>query len=721
MANIRKSFNFRNGFQVDDKNVVINSNGLVGIGTTVPLEVLDVYGNFRLSGIASVGSIFTQNLAISGNASFPNGGAIGLVSFTSDGIVTARTSTGIITYYGDGGKLLNLPTSQWLDVDTGIGYTSIYAQGNVGIATFFPIFTFQVGGSGNTLQSFSGGFGVYTSGDVYTTGVITSTSANGGFSGSGALLNNLNASNLASGTVPTDRLPVIPNDNFPANLSIASSVTAPTFYGQFIGTVTGNLVGIASTALDLVSTANISINQIVAGFATCGLTTVAKLDAISSTNRATIGINTRTHRSDLHIVKAGISSILLTSDVNEVSLFTLGRDLGNKSGGLRFGKSSTLDPFNLEKYSIGNTLDIINYDSGSLNYYVSNSGAKFHWFYRNGVSDANPIMTLTSNGKLIVGSGTTVAGEETLCVTGILTVTNSSNAFFDNNVSVKGDLNVYGNTNISISGQNLNATSGISTAASMNVSGQLLVAGPTSGFVSGADITIGDGITVPRVGCVILTESGIGIGTTSIRTISVGSATTVRNFDSFEAPGIFRSLGVGSNSLSACVDFGSVGQSSSDLSNYRFMIVPKLTSTNINSLTASSGGLVYDTTNNLFKGYNGSSWTKFEGKNYAENNTGSGSYNLQVSDIGKLVKASRSGSPATVTIPNSLVATVGDTIIIHNTSTGGQTDITITHETSANLVFAGGLTGARTLSQYGVATLICVASNTFAIYGNGIT
>ena len=38
MANIRKSFNFRNGVQVDNDNFVVNANGLVGIGTSIPTE-----------------------------------------------------------------------------------------------------------------------------------------------------------------------------------------------------------------------------------------------------------------------------------------------------------------------------------------------------------------------------------------------------------------------------------------------------------------------------------------------------------------------------------------------------------------------------------------------------------------------------------------------------------------------------------------------------------
>ena len=40
MANIRKQFNFRNGVQVDNDNLVVSPTGLVGIGTTVPTEKL---------------------------------------------------------------------------------------------------------------------------------------------------------------------------------------------------------------------------------------------------------------------------------------------------------------------------------------------------------------------------------------------------------------------------------------------------------------------------------------------------------------------------------------------------------------------------------------------------------------------------------------------------------------------------------------------------------
>ena len=60
MANIRKSFNFRNGVQVDEDNLIVNSNGLVGIGTSVPTEVLDVRGTVKVVGVATIRDTFIK-------------------------------------------------------------------------------------------------------------------------------------------------------------------------------------------------------------------------------------------------------------------------------------------------------------------------------------------------------------------------------------------------------------------------------------------------------------------------------------------------------------------------------------------------------------------------------------------------------------------------------------------------------------------------------------
>ena len=54
MANFRKSFNFRNGVQVDEDNFVVSSTGLVGIGTSIPTAFLDIRGTTDKIGRAHV-------------------------------------------------------------------------------------------------------------------------------------------------------------------------------------------------------------------------------------------------------------------------------------------------------------------------------------------------------------------------------------------------------------------------------------------------------------------------------------------------------------------------------------------------------------------------------------------------------------------------------------------------------------------------------------------
>ena len=240
MANYRKSFNLRNGVQVDDDNFIVNSNGLVGVGTSSPTELLDIRGTAKVVGLITASSATISNLLVTGIGTF-----VSLTDGTvriSSGIITS--SVGVATFYGDGSGLINIPTSQWVDVNTGIGITSIYAAGAVGVATNYPYYYFQIGGNPDA----SSGVGFNSTGDAKITGIVTANA----FVGDGGNITALNASNIITGTLDTARLP--------SNIVVSGIVTA----GSFVG----NLTGTASTASGITTTAFISVSGASIGVAT---------------------------------------------------------------------------------------------------------------------------------------------------------------------------------------------------------------------------------------------------------------------------------------------------------------------------------------------------------------------------------------------------------------------------------------------------------------------
>jgi len=178
MANIKKSFNFRNGVQVDEDNLLVTSTGLVAIGKTVPTEALDVIGNVIISGVTS--SVFSQTGVLTVTSLEPTtiiGAGVSVVS----GVVTSNSGSGIVTYYGDARFLQGMPTSQWQDTNAGFGVSSIYnTGGTVGIATTNPQSTLQVG---NDPFSSGIGVGIASAGNIRASGTITATTLVGAVTG----------------------------------------------------------------------------------------------------------------------------------------------------------------------------------------------------------------------------------------------------------------------------------------------------------------------------------------------------------------------------------------------------------------------------------------------------------------------------------------------------------------------------------------------------------
>ena len=117
MANIRKSFNLRSGVQVDEDNLLVNSVGNVGLGTTIPSETLDVRGNIKSVGVVTaIGGFISGGLESVGVSTFNGEVQVGasITAYSSSGIISATS------FRGDGGQLLNIPTSQWTDFDPGL-------------------------------------------------------------------------------------------------------------------------------------------------------------------------------------------------------------------------------------------------------------------------------------------------------------------------------------------------------------------------------------------------------------------------------------------------------------------------------------------------------------------------------------------------------------------------------------------------------------------------
>jgi len=558
MANYRKSFNLRNGVQVDDDNFVVNANGLVGIGTTIPTQILDVIGTTRVVGLVTASRVTSSDLLITGVGTF--------TSFTdgttriSSGIVTA--ASGIVTYYGDGSGLINIPTSQWIDVNTGLGITSIYAAGAVGVATNYPYYYFQVGGNPDTTD----GVGFNSTGGVKVSGILTASS----FYGNGENITGINATNIASGTLSNERLP---------NSVSVGIVTATQFFS-------GTLVGTASTAAGITTTSTILVSG-----ATIGVATVSNTLNV----QGKIGVGTANPNNQIEVRQSGISSIHILSSTSEASLSVGRSDSFSKNiGKIRFGNS------NLSYvYSTDQSLDIINYDDGNVNYYLQYASAgvgtgNFNWIY--GQNPNTSLMTLTYSGKLGINQANPT---NTLHVVGTSTVTGDT--YVGGASTIVGSLNVGGSLSVtgSISfNTQLVGTLGVSTSTS-----------PTSyNLQVGGDPNTTNGVGISPNGNVKV--SGIVTATTI-------SATTV-NSTYANITGIITATsfgdGTGSANLSNVTTESLVTTNTASISTVfatTELVVPTYTNAEIVGLSTSTGSIVLNSDTGRFQGYDGTNWNNF--------------------------------------------------------------------------------------------------------------
>ena len=626
MANFSKSFNFRNGLQVDDDKLIVKPNtGLVGIGNTIPTQVLDVEGNIKSSG-----TVNTSNVEVG------TGITVGINSSISiDGVSGLITA---VSYFGDGSTLTNvvaIATAGFKELSGTLSTTSSVGIGSESVG--FPDFTLDVVGDVRVTGP-STFIGVTTISDLFANTLSVSNSSSfddvlvSGVSTFSALTDvnnrldvvggaNIDQTNVSGVSTFGGAIDANAGADISGGETVLSSATVSdltdnriviagtsgaledsgnlTFTGtQF--TVTGNAaingdLQVANGTLDVDGVAGIG-SLSVAGVSTfSALTDVNnRLDVVGGANVDQLnvtGVSTLTGRLTATEINSASSNVvrLLQSGTQVFNTIGAGVSVSNTlkigslnggtsglsalSGLLRYGNESGSAP-----YSTRRSLDLINNDSGNINFYLNANnlsvpvgGSNFIW--HKGFNN-DRLMTLTNTGNLGIGE---TQPNTALHVNGISTVTGNSfvagNFYGKQNLEIGGDADVVGD--LSVTG---NFT--LNTTLSANVAGNV------TGNLSGSINDIG-----------ISTFANIAIGT-------YYPADGIE-LDGSEIRASFQTVGIGTTNPECGVDFANAGASVGD----RFMIPPTVTTTERNGIgETANGGLIFNSTANRLEIFISGGW-----------------------------------------------------------------------------------------------------------------
>ena len=640
MANIRKAFNFRSGLQVDNDNFVINANGLVGIGTSVPSQyLLNVYGDTRTTGLTT-----TRDLFVSQNAE--------VIGVTTVGVLTA-SSVDVANGVNVGGALTaaTLKLANGDTVDNLIGFartTFITDNAGVGLHTTSKI------GINTTTSPGASDPELSVIGNVDVTGIITATTFSGNLTG------DLNSSGISTftelkvGTAITMSAGIVTATTFIGNLTgdvtgdvtgnvnassgvstftdlkvgtaitmSAGIITATAFNGELSGNVTGNVNSGISTFTELkVGTAiTMSAGIVTAttfiGNLTGTATTANNLANASNITEGTIdndrlpttpqftsvGIGTDSPTDALHIQQSGAAEIYVGSDTDSSSL-RVGRNLNvNTSGVIKYGNTSGLYPYSTEE-----SLDFMNFGQGNVNFYIevgslSSDIVSFHWHRGSNA----PLMSLTNEGNLGIGITNPT---HTLNVQGISTFTD--NAYFNENVTIDQDLTLGGNLTFG-SGASITASfrGNLESADGSNI----VVTVPTDGSdpVENAEVKariVGGASTITK-----LDITGIGynnpvfsVKASGDSADSVGDDIVINVNNAAENKFVVNSLGgVGIGTTNPVDSLDMIyAQRPAVFPNMSTSFRDALESTT--GIATSPGSIIYNTTDNKHQGYDGTSW-----------------------------------------------------------------------------------------------------------------
>ena len=637
MANYTKSFNFRNGVQVDDSNFVVNSVGLVGIGTTTPDEHLDVRGNIKVVGDAR----------ITGYTSVTNIEVVGVMTVGAG--ITLDPGSGIITatkFIGDASGLANIVAIATDGFIANVG--SLTTTAKIGIGNLSPTNQLDVSGDSKFVgvTTFSG-ITTVTDGTLFANSLSVKTLAVEGVStftgladfNGGVTVNDIqinvsspNEIDTSSGNLTIDSATgqTIVDDN----LNVTGIVSAADYKGLSNGAAdfpSGLTATTASFSND-VTFVGVSTDIF---FDSSGNALAFKDDAVARFGDGN-DLNIFHNGLDSYIAHTGIGSLvvransfnvrnllnnedyitveqnggvkLFHNDVSKFETISVGASVYNELrvaslnggtsglsphfGSLRYGNEQAN---NNHPYSTRGSLDLINTDRGNINFYLNaeslaNSFGDFFW--HRGFNSAR-LMTLTGDtGRL--GIGQTLPTHK-LHVVGNANIT--AGADFGGNVDIQGDLSVSGTFNSNIVGNVTgNLTGHVLSAGISTFSDGLLVSGVTTStsFKSdkiGVNVNVGSNPVEINSGTnrVFVTASG---------SLGIRTDETFGNSLFNTGASVSNVVGVGTTLTRSAVDFADAGKNipSGSLANKMFMLPPKITTAQRGSLTGvSNGALIYNT------------------------------------------------------------------------------------------------------------------------------
>ena len=449
-SNYRKSFNFKNGVQVDTDNFIV-AGSMVGIGTTIPRQFLDVYGNdsgaVQVQGQVKVSGLTTTAKLYAGIGTIDNltgtASSIGIGTFDQLQVGNSPTVNNLIGY----------AYTAWITDDGGIG---LRTDSSVGIGTTtsanYALLIGSLPVEGET------GIG-FKDGDIRATGIITAPTFVGSLTGLAASATTLETARNFEITGDLEGAAISFDGS--ANVSIASTLSS-SFSAETTGIITANtLSGILTASSGYIGTATVKDLDQVTG----GIATFLNIDGTyADFEKVDIGIGT----AQEFTVKDDDSSTILRVNNDSTSIISIGKSepQGNQSAQIKYNDADT-------------TLQIANYDIGGVDVLLhegtgAGTTSGFKVKYENVIASHT-----TYDGRVSIGKNDPDTGyrldvnglsqTQGLKVVGIITLTS---------LNGQSEYTLDPTNPLQLQGDNFNIASGISTLNDLRVIGTITQENP---------------------------------------------------------------------------------------------------------------------------------------------------------------------------------------------------------------------------------------------------